>query len=245
MDTWARKQLHGKHYYITRNENIGKTDTYRWLQKGSIFPETEGFLMAIQDQDDRCRKCKQTPETIDHITGGCKLLASTEYMERHNMTATIIRKEIANRYNLEQSKTPYYKYTPTTIIENETHKLYWDVTIHTDKTMKYNRPGITLIDKKEKITYLIEISIPNDANLASKYNNKIEKYHPLAQEIQRIWNQKKVFIIPHIVSATEITPHSFKKHLQQLKLEPHIYEQIQKAVILKTCKITWKFLNLT
>ena len=50
IDTWTRKQLHGKHPYIMTNEDISKPDTYKWLKTGNIFPETEGFLLAIQDQ---------------------------------------------------------------------------------------------------------------------------------------------------------------------------------------------------
>lgn len=71
-------------------------------QQDKLFPETEGFTIAItiQDQaiatrnypkhiikdlntpDDKCRKCKQSPETIDHTTGRCKLLVNIEYTER-------------------------------------------------------------------------------------------------------------------------------------------------------------------
>ena len=170
-------------------------------KKGNIYPETEGFLLAIQDQviatrnyfkhiikdtstqDDKCRKCNLTSETIDHITAACKILAVTEYTDRHNIAAKIIHKALTNEYELENNTMPYYKYTPTTIIENEQYKLCWDTTIHTDKTIKYNRPDITLTNKKEKTTYLIDISIPNNTNITQKYKEKIEKYTPLAQEI--------------------------------------------------------------
>ncbi|XP_015186482.1 PREDICTED: uncharacterized protein LOC107071743 [Polistes dominula] len=238
INAWATKQLHGKHYYTTTDENINNNDTYEWLKKGNLFPETEGFLIAIQDQ-----KCKLVPETIEHITGGCKILANTEYTERHNSAAKIINKAIVNKYKLENTTTPYYKYTPTTIIDNEKYKLYWDTTLHTDKTVKYNRPDITFTNKEDKTTYLIDISVPNDINITQKYREKIEKYTPLAQEIHRIWKQKKVHIIPFIISATGITPNNFKSHLTQLQLDPNIHQEIQKTVILKTCNITRAFVN--
>lgn len=43
--------------------------------------------------------------------------------------------------------------------------------------------------------YLKDISIPNDTNIERKHNEKIEKYAQLAREIQRIWEQQKVYII--------------------------------------------------
>lgn len=88
-----------------------------------------------------------------------------------------------------QTKTTlYYKYTPITTIENEEYKLYWDIKIQTDKTMKFNRPDIIFTKNGEKVTYLIDISIPNDTNIEYRYK-KIKKYTPLAQEIQKIWKQ--------------------------------------------------------
>jgi hypothetical protein len=51
---------------------------------------------------------------------------------------------------LIETNTPYYKYTPLTILENERYKLYWDRTIITDTTVSDNRPDITLIDKVKK-----------------------------------------------------------------------------------------------
>lgn len=41
--------------------------------------------------------------------------------------------------------------------------------------MKFNRPDITFTKKREKVTYLIDISIPNDTNIEHKQreNRKI------------------------------------------------------------------------
>ena len=138
---------------------------------------------------------------------------------------------------------PYYQYTPTTIIENQQYKLYWDTTIHTDKRRKYNRPDITFTNKKGKTTCLIDISIPNDTNITQKYKEKIEKYTPFAQEIQRIWKEQKTHIIPLIISMTGITPKNFKRHLHQLQIDENTHTEVQKTIILKTCNITRAFLN--
>ncbi|XP_015188575.1 PREDICTED: uncharacterized protein LOC107072832 [Polistes dominula] len=241
INAWAIKQLHGKHYYTTTVENINKNDTYEWLKKP--IPRNRRIPNRNSRSDDKCRKCKLVAETIEHITGGCKILANTEYTERHNMAAKIIHKAIVNKYKLENTTTPYYKYTPTTIIDSEKYKLYWDTTLNTDKTIKYNRPDITFTNKEDKTSYLIDIPIPNDINIPQKYREKIEKYTPLAQKIHRIWKQKNLYIIPFIISATDITPNNFKSHLTQLQLDPNIHQEIRKAIILKTCNIIRAFLN--
>ena len=193
--------------------------------------------------DDKCRRCHQFPETIDHITSGCKLLAGTEYTNRHNTAAKIIHQQLALQHNLTTERQPYYLYIPQSIIENEEYKLYWDITIHTDKTVMHNRPDITLQYKKQKITYLIDIAVPSDNNISHKYTEKKDKYQQLAIEIERIWKQEQVNVIPLVISTTGITPTSFITHLTQLNIPHYIHPQIQKAVILHTCNITRSFLN--
>lgn len=262
-EEWAQKKLHGKHCYNMANEQISREHSYTWLVKGQLYPETEGFTIAIQDQviptrnyrkyiikdtdvvDDRCRRCHVQGETIEHIIGACKLLAGTEYTERHNSVAKIIHQAMAARYRLQENNTPYYKYTPTSIIENDSYKLYWDITIHTDKTIAHNRPDITFQDKQQNITYIIDIAVPLDTNIISKYDEKLEKYKPLALEIERVWKQKRVHIVPFIISVTGITPYSFIEHLKQLQLELSVHQHAQKSVILKTCNITRSFLHNT
>lgn len=259
-DTWAGKALHGTHYAIMQNSQIDVGLSYKWLSVGQLFPETEGFLLAIQDRviatknyrkyilkermdTDKCRKCLQFPETIEHITGGCKILAGTDYTDRHNTVAKIIHQELALKYSLMTTRLQYYKYTPENVMENETHKLYWDRTIHTDKTIINNRPDITLINKIDKQTSIIDIAVPNDSNVTSKEREKIEKYTPLAIEIQKMWKQNKVTIIPIVISVTGITTKAFSQHIQSLDLPPYIHTNMQKAVILKTTTIVRKFMQ--
>ncbi|KAF2891115.1 hypothetical protein ILUMI_15058, partial [Ignelater luminosus] len=76
----------------------------------------EGFVMAIQDQvvatrnyrqhilteqiDDKCRKCHQSGETIQHIISGCSAVAQTKCLHRHNEIANIIHQAIAKKHQL-------------------------------------------------------------------------------------------------------------------------------------------------
>ena len=190
-------------------------------------------------------KISHQPKTIEHIISNFPILAGTDYTERHNIVAKIIHQAITQKYffNNSENDTPYYKYQPENIIENEIYKIYWDRTIFTDKTIPHNRPDITIKNKTEKTTYLIEISVPSDNNITQKYNEKITKYLDLAEEIKRIWKQQKVTILPFIISATGITHKSFINNLKTLNITPNTHTIAQKAVILKTCNIVRKFLN--
>ena len=80
-------------------------------------------------------------------------------------------------------KSPYYKYTPSSVLENEKFKLHWNPSILTDKTITFNRPDITFMNKKTKNTLLIDIAVPNTHNLAKTITDKQNKYQELAKEI--------------------------------------------------------------
>ena len=60
-----------------------------------------------------------------------------------------------------EDKSPHYKYTPASVLENDNFKLYWNRSILTDKTIHFNRPDINFMNKKTKNTFLIDIAVPN------------------------------------------------------------------------------------
>ena len=108
-----------------------------------MFAETGGFLTAIQDQvvltrnykkyilkqpdtDELCRICGKESETIQLITAACEQLAPTEYVKRHDGLAKVIHQKLTEAAEVIEDKSPYYKYTPASALENENFKLYWN-----------------------------------------------------------------------------------------------------------------------
>lgn len=262
-ENWKKKALHGRHPHDLSQSHIDSKASNMWLKTGSLFPETEGFLIAIQDQvintknyrkyiikdptirDDKCRKCNTQPETIQHITGACLTLTQTDYTHRHNQLANIIHQQLALKHKLIQNtNTPYYNYKPQTVLENDSCKLYYDRAILTDRTIHYNRPDITLQDKNNKVTYIIDIAVPNTHNIQKTFTEKMTKYTELKEEIVRIWKQKKAYIVPIIISTTGVVPNHIHNSLKLLDLKDNIFISLQKAAILNTCRIVRKFMQL-
>jgi len=136
-----------------------------------------------RDTNEPCRRCGKKSETIQHITAACEQLTATEYVKRHDGLAKVIHQKLAESAELIEDKSPYYKYTPANVLENEIFKLYWNRSILTDKTIPFNRPDITFMNKKTKNTFLIDIAVPNTQNLAKTITDKQKKYQELANEI--------------------------------------------------------------
>jgi len=140
-------------------------------------------------------------------------------------------------------KSPYSKYTPASVLKNENFKLYWNRRILTDKTILFNRPDITFMNKKTKNTFLVDIAVPNTHNLAKTITDEQNKYQELANEICAMWKQKAAKVIPIVIPSTGVIPKSLSQSLTRLNLHPNTYTQMHKSVILGTCSIVRNFLN--
>ena len=79
---------------------------------------------------------------------------------------------MAEAAELIDDKSPYYKYTPANVLENDNFKLYWKRSMLTDKTIHFNRRDITFMNKKTKNTFLIDIAVPNTHNLTKTITDK-------------------------------------------------------------------------
>lgn len=258
--SWRQKILHGKFPASLDDPNIDKENSLTWLRKGVLHPETEGFVISIQDRvirtrnyekhilnknvQDTCRKCGAANETIDHVIAGCPCLSDTAYLARHNQIAKIIHKEMALKYRLIEHPPPYYRYSPEPVLESAHLVLYWDRPIITDRTIDYNRPDLVLIDKDNKKALIIDIACPLTHNLHKTEVEKIRKYENLAVELKHVWQLSTVEIIPIVISACGVMTTNLRKNIDRLGLCKELSSLMQKSVLLQTCAITRKFLNV-
>jgi hypothetical protein len=125
-------------------------------------------------------------------------------------------------------------------LENDNYKLYFDRTVLTDIHIQHNRPDIIILNKQQKQAYLLDIAVPNSHNITQTYNTKINKYLELSVAMRNLWSLEKVSILPLIISATQ----SLFKNLKILDLENTLVVEIQKGILLYSCHIVRKFLNI-
>ena len=65
-------------------------------------------------------------------------------------------------------------------MENGTSKILWDFSIYTDWAIHHGCPNIVLIDKVDSRVKIIDIAVLWDANIESKYGEKVDHYKYLA-----------------------------------------------------------------
>lgn len=122
--------------------------------------------------------------------------------------------------------------------------MYWDRPITTDRRTDHNRPDIVLIDKANKTGTIIDVAVPLTHNLSQTEREKVSKYQDLQIELKRMWKLREIKIIPAVISVEGVATKKLLKSLEALSLPKGVYIQIQKAVILETCRIVRKFLAI-
>ena len=58
------------------------------------------------------------------------------------------------------------------------------------------KSDLVIVNKMEKTPIIIDMALPGDKKIFDKEKKKIEKYPNLKREIQRLWNLKKIDVIP-------------------------------------------------
>ena len=97
------------------------------------------------------------------------------------------------------------------------------------------RPDI-VVDKVQKETMIINVAIPGDTRVYDKEREKIDDYSLLKEEIVRLWQIKKVVVIPIVVGALETNTTTFEKYIESIGIEIRI-KHVQKSALLGTARI--------
>ena len=259
--TWKGKVTHG--YFQTQTESddeINKTKSIAWL-KQKLSSHMEGYICAIQEQELKtrealkrrekdpakksqmittCHVCHKNEENIFHLVCSCPHLAHTIYLnDRHNQVARIVYQEITTAEKLE--------YDPPPVKRQDNQEIWWDKYVKTANKIKKNRPDITIWDTQKKICQIVEVSVPLDMNLSQVREDKESKYLPLISQMQRMYNNYKIEVIPVLVGALGSIPHGLKQNLQRIGTDKArietVTQRIQKAALIGSvtvCKTALK-----
>ena len=255
-NNWEEKPLHGKYPRRLNDNDVDQAQTNKWLKTSGLKSETEGFIIAAQDQciktnyyrnkilkdgcNPMCRICSQHLETIDHVVSGCPELAKTEYIHRHNKAAMYIHWKLCKYYDIDVTER-YYKHEPTTVTENDQVTILWDMPIQTDREITANRPDIVVKDKVNKTCLLIDMSVPTERNISIKTMEKLSKYKDLEIEIERMWGLKAT-TVPVIIGALGLIKKGLDNFINRIPGNIKVIE-LQKIVLLGTAHILRRTLS--
>ena len=98
------------------------------------------------------------------------------------------------------------------------------------------------MEKSSRKALIIDIASPGDRNVGEKEKEKIEKYQDLKREIMKLWNLRRVEVIPVAVGALGAVSKKIGQYLEQIGIDIRI-GLLQKTVLLGTARILRKVLE--
>ena len=169
--------MYGKFDSVT--EEVRGERSWEWLRKSGLKRETEGLLMAAQEQairtrnirkvidkekiSGKCRMCGAREETVAHIVSECDKLAQKEYkIWRHDKVAMVIHWELCHRHGFP-TEEKWYDHRIEKVLENDKVKILWDFKIQTYKVIEHSRPDITLTEIDKRVCTMIDVTWPFDS----------------------------------------------------------------------------------
>ena len=135
----------------------------------------------------------------------------------------------------------WYMHNPAPILENDMHKLLWDINIQTDHLIPARRQDLIIINKKMRICKTVYFAVPADHRINLKESEKKDRYLELAREIKNLWNMK-VTIVPIVIGALGTVTKGLLKGLEDLEIGGRV-ETIQTTVLLRTVRILRRVLE--
>ena len=172
--TWKQqweKQLYGRFKRLINN--ISHQKTWTWLRKGNFKRETESLQIAVQDnairtshikaridntqQNNKCRPCGDRDETINQMISEWSKLAPRGYKARYDWVGKVIHWEMCKKFKFDHTNK-WYMHNPAPVLENDIHKLLWDLNIQTDHLISTRRPDLIIINKKKRIYKTVDFA---------------------------------------------------------------------------------------
>ena len=80
------------------------------------------------------------------------------------------------RFGIPEIAPTWFNHELSGYVEKDATQIFWERSITTDRPIGANQPDIIVVDRRNKMAILIDISIPGDWNVATKEHEKLTKY---------------------------------------------------------------------
>ena len=88
---------------------------------------------------------------------------------------------------------------PESVLEDDTHKLLWDVEIKTDHQISARRPELIMMNKNERTRRIVDFAVPTNHRVKLKECEKRDEYLEPARDLKKC--EMKLTLIPVVISV--------------------------------------------
>tara|TARA_B100000470_G_scaffold201498_1_gene173786 strand:- start:53 stop:535 length:483 start_codon:yes stop_codon:yes gene_type:complete len=150
--------------------------------------------------------------------------------------------ELCGKYGIRRADR-WFEETPDAIrvSQDGMYEIWWDKKVITAKVLEHNRPDVVVIDREKARWTMVDFSVPFDANVVSKENEKTRKYEKLATEVSRE-HRVTTIIIPIVVGALGTVSRNLAGGLTRLGIGD-VVGGLQMSAVIGTTAILRKVLS--
>ena len=237
--------------WLKCNTDPRKTSSIFMLQEQMVETRAWKKIRGLVECD-KCRLCGEHRETVHHLLSGCKKLAGTEYVKRHNNTLKVLAVKWATENGLLPKDTKWYtmKWERGKVIEKDGKKLFWDWEHPMRTDCIAHRPNLTLEDKSKKTILLIDMACPNESIKIAKRDEKIGKYSRLCFELGERREGYTVKVVSAIIGCLGEGMRELKESIREIfeyenndKELERISREMQKTVLWESESLIRKVLS--
>ena len=115
------------------------------------------------------------------------------------MVDKVIHRELCKKMKFDL-KNKWSMQNPESVLENGTHKLFWDFETQTDHFNSARCLDLMIINKKERTCRIVDFAVLANHRVILKECEMKDKYLDLIRELKKLWNMK-VTILPIVFCA--------------------------------------------
>ncbi|GIX62310.1 reverse transcriptase domain containing protein [Babesia caballi] len=153
-------------------DSVDLEESTLWLRKSMLTPQEEAKLINLQDRNLQWMSSKKNHKKcgkyldVEHLASKCDRLLHTDYVRRHNEVARRIHRTLAKELGVKNiKKVERYKIDDRKFTKNGW--ISYDMSIHTEKKVQFNRPDIIVADKRKNRITIVEIGITSQHSMTS------------------------------------------------------------------------------
>ena len=125
-----------------------------------------------------CRLCGKATESVAHILSGCRALAQSKYLYRHDSAFKVLFYEMLHDLG-HTDETWYSPAKQKSAYESDDVQAYWDVSVFENhEEVRCNRVDARIVNHKTKRVITLEMSCPWVQNREKTNEEKTLKYSP-------------------------------------------------------------------
>ena len=200
-------------------------------------------------ENNKCRLCGEYKETVEHLLAGCKILANSDYLSRHNRALMVFAVAWSKEHKLLGEEAKWYeeRWCRGHILENEFAKLSWDFEFNLRKTTTSRRPDLILEDKKSKSIWICDMACPQQNNIETNRNEKQTKYRQLAFELRERRARYTIKVTPIVICAlgggVKETKRQINLIFEKDELSEKVVGEMQKTILMDSETLIRKVLS--